>query len=48
MTIYIYIYTGKADQSKHTPGKRDNDPYINQPDQPKVIYTGTKSKFKSH
>ena len=37
------IKDSKADQSKHTPGKRDNDPYINQSDQPKVIYT-----IKSH
>ena len=27
----------KADQSKHIPGKKENDPYINPPDQPKVI-----------
>ena len=40
--IYIYIYTGKADQSKHTPGKRNNNPCINPPDQPKIIYTGNK------
>ena len=37
----LYTYqiskTGKADQSKHTPGKRNNDPYINQFDQPIVI-----------
>ena len=39
---------GKADQSKHTPGKRNNDSYINQFDRPKVIYTGNKSAFKSH
>ena len=39
---------GKADQSKCTPGKRDNDLYINQPDQPKVVYTGNKKEFKSH
>ena len=46
--IYIYILMGKADQSKHTPGKRNNDPHINQFDQRKVIYTGNKSEFKSH
>ena len=52
--IYIYIYTyqisktGKADQSKHTPEKRNKDPYINQSDQTRVIYTGNKSEFKSH
>ena len=28
--------------------KINNDPYINQFDQPKVIYTGNKSDFKSH
>ena len=39
---------GKADQSKHTPGKRNNEPYLNQLDQPKVIYTGNKSEFKFH
>ena len=39
---------GKADQSIRTPGKRNNNPYINQLDQPKVIYTGKKSEFKSH
>ena len=49
--IYIYIYikrereTGKADQSKHTPGKRHNDPCVNQFDQPKVMHTGKKSDF---
>ena len=35
-------------ESKHTPGMRKNNPYINQLDQPKVIYTGDKSDFKSH
>ena len=39
---------GKADQSKHTPGKRDNNSYINQLDQLKVIYSGNKSDFKFH
>ena len=39
---------GKADQNNHIPGKRDIDPNINQPDQPKVIYTGNKSEFKSY
>ena len=38
----------KADQSKHTLGKRENNPYINPPDQPKVSQTGNKSEFKSH
>ena len=28
---------GKVDQSKHTRGKRENDPYMNASDQPKVI-----------
>ena len=49
--IYIYIYISKkakADQSKHTPGKRNKDPYINQSYQTRVIYTGNKSVFKSH
>ena len=50
--IYIYTYqiskTGKEDQSKHTPGKRNKDPYINQSDQTRVIYTGNMSEFKSH
>ena len=39
---------GKPDEIKHTPGKRNNDPYINLFDQPSVIYTGNKRKFKSH
>ena len=39
---------GKADQSKHTPGKRNNDPYINQSNQTRVVHTGNKSEFKSH
>ena len=39
--------TGKADQSKHTQGKRNNDSYINQFDKTRVIYTGNKSEFKS-
>ena len=43
--LYIYIYI-QANQSKHTPGKRDNDPHINQPNQPKVIYAGNKNEFK--
>ena len=38
----------KADQCKHTPEKRDNDHYINQPEQPKVIYAGNKSEFMSY
>ena len=38
----------KQTKKKHTPGKRNNDPYINQFDQSKVIYTGNKSEFKSH
>ena len=40
--------TGKADQTKLTLGKRNNDPYINQLGQTKVIYTGNKSEFKSY
>ena len=46
--LYTYQITnmGKADQSKHTTGKRNKDPYINQLDQTKVIYTGNKSEFK--
>ena len=42
-----FIKTGKADQSKHTPRKRNNDPNISQFEQPRVIYTGNKSDFKS-
>ena len=38
----MYIY------SKHTPGKRNDDPYINSFDQPRVIYTGKKDEFKSY
>ena len=48
MYVSSLLLSGKADQSKHTPGKRNNDPYINLSDQTRVIYTGNKSEFKSH
>ena len=44
----VSVSVCKADQSKHTPGKRNNDLSINQLDQPMVIYTGNKSEFKFH
>ena len=40
--------TDKADESKHTPGKRNQDTYINQSDKTRVIYSRNKSDFKSH
>ena len=40
--------TGKADQSKHTQGKRNNDAFINQSDLPRDIYTRNKGEFMSH
>ena len=48
MLSALFINIAKADQSKHTPGKKNNDPYINQSDQTKVIYTGIRTEFKSH
>ena len=48
LLTYQILKMGKADQSKHTPGKRENNPYINPPDQPRVIYTGNKREFKSN
>ena len=39
---------GKADQSKHTPGKRNKYAFINQFDPTRVIYTGNESEFKSY
>ena len=39
---------GKADQSKHTPKKRNNNLYTNHFDYLKIIYTGNKSEYKSH
>ncbi len=46
-TINISNIKGKADQSKHNPGKRNNDPYINQFGRLRVIYTGNKSEFSN-
>ena len=39
---------GKAVQSKHAPGKRSKNPYKNKSDEARLIYTGNRSKFKSH
>ena len=44
----LNIKKGKTDQSKHTPGNRNNNPYINQFDQARVIYTGNKSEIKPY
>ena len=41
---YIYIYIGVILPQ----GKTENNPYINPPDQPKVIQTENNSEFKSY
>ena len=46
--ITITISNIKVDQIKHTPGKRENGPYLKPPDQTKVIKAGKMSEFKSH
>ena len=38
----------RADESKHTLGKRENNPYIIPTDQLKDIQTGNKNELKSH
>ena len=48
LQLYQISKKGKADQSKHTPGKRNKNPYKNKSDQTRIIYTGNRSEFKSH
>ena len=48
LQTYQISKKGKADQSKHTPGKRNKNPYKNKSDQTRILYTGNRSEFKSH